>query len=75
MCNALGRIYMRICIVMLIRIGINMEIRIRIGIKTMLILTGLAIRIRIQSGQWIRIQEGKNDPQKYKFLKVHVLKC
>jgi len=21
-------------------------------------------RIRIQSGQWIRIQEGKNDPQK-----------
>jgi hypothetical protein len=27
---------------------------------------GLRIRIRIQSGQWIRIwiQEGKNDPQK-----------
>ncbi len=22
------------------------------------------LRIRIQSGQWIRIQEGKNDPQK-----------
>jgi hypothetical protein len=28
--------------------------------------TGLRIRIRIQSGQWIRIQEGKNDPQKKK---------
>ncbi len=26
--------------------------------------------IRIQSGLWIRIQEGKNDPQKF-----HVLKC
>jgi hypothetical protein len=24
---------------------------------------------------WIRIQEGKNDPQKYKNVKVHVLKC
>ncbi len=37
---------------------------------------GLRIRIRIQSGQWIRIQEGKNDPQKQNFfLKVHVLKC
>ncbi len=38
MCNALGRIHMRIGIVLMpIRIGINMEIRIRIGIKTMLI--------------------------------------
>jgi hypothetical protein len=34
---------------------------------------GLRIRIRIQSGQWIRIQEGKNDPQKQNFFfKVHV---
>jgi hypothetical protein len=32
--------------------------------------SGSGIRIRI------RIQEGKNDPQKYKkFVKVHVLKC
>jgi hypothetical protein len=38
----------------------------------------IRIRIRILSGQWIRIQiqEGKNDPQKYKKnFKVHVLKC
>jgi hypothetical protein len=33
-------------------------------------------RIRIQSGQWIPIQEGKNYPQdKKNFLKFHVLKC
>jgi hypothetical protein len=25
---------------------------------------GFRIRIRIQSGQWIRIRKGKNDPQK-----------
>jgi hypothetical protein len=28
----------------------------------------IRIRIRIQSGQWIRIREGKNDPQKLKFF-------
>jgi hypothetical protein len=34
------------------------------------------IQIRIQLGLWIRIQEGKNDPQKYKKVKkCHVLKC
>jgi hypothetical protein len=33
-------------------------------------------RIRIQSGQWIRIQEGKNDQQKIeKNKEFHVLKC
>jgi hypothetical protein len=31
---------------------------------------------KIQSGQWIRIQEGKNDPQKQKTVKkFHVLEC
>jgi hypothetical protein len=34
------------------------------------------LRIRIQLGQWIRIQEGKNDPKKWeKIKKFHVLKC
>jgi len=33
-------------------------------------------RIWIQSGQWIRIREGKNDPQKWeKIKKFHVLEC
>jgi hypothetical protein len=34
------------------------------------------IQIRILSSQWNRIQEGKNDPEKYKKVKkFHVLKC
>ncbi len=34
----------------------------RIGIQGVLWI-GIRIRVRIQWGPWIRIQEGKNDPQ------------
>jgi hypothetical protein len=41
-----------------------------------ILLLQAVFQIRIQSGQWIRIQERKNDPQKKEKVKLfHVLKC